>query len=286
MKKITCILLSALLLCSCELDDKFNDSHIYTTAYPVEYGTRFLYGEYAKISSVYPNGSDSSYEITDKKKELFSNSEMFIYSGVAGEAYLAKDLLNLNDKIKIIDATKGMSTTGQMEELWLDPSNYLMLCSNIKASLIEYNDNIYTKEAIETKYKELNEKVSGLDVNLYNVGKSANYNSLLVTNNVFNYLAKYNINVISIDEDNELIDKAYADAKKLVTSKDIEYIYSLEGEELNEQQEKFISENNLVKVPIKRLYTITDENRTNGDDYITIMNNIIDEFKKELYKTK
>ena len=39
-------------------------------------------------------------------------------------------------------------------------------------------------------------------------------------------LSKYNINVISIDQDNQSIDKAYANAKKLIKDKKIQYIYT------------------------------------------------------------
>ena len=107
-----------------------------------------LYGNKSKIASVYPDDATSSYEVTDKKKKIYANGEIFIYSGIAKEAYLARDLLNSNSNLKLIDATKGMDNNLNIVNIWLDPSNYLMLCSNIKSSLIDYNDNVYTKEEI------------------------------------------------------------------------------------------------------------------------------------------
>ena len=126
--------------------------------------------------------------------------------------------------------------------------------------------------------------VSELDVSLYDIGKNGNYSTILTTNDVFNYLSKYNINVISLDENNKTIDKAYAEAKKMVKSKDIQYVYFLEDDELNERQEKFISENSIVKVPIKSMFTITEEDKNESKDYISMMNDVIDNYKKELYK--
>ncbi|MCI7083873.1 MAG: metal ABC transporter substrate-binding protein [Tenericutes bacterium] len=285
MKKIFSVLLVCFLfLTGCNINDDFNDSYIYVTTYPIEYATTALYSDYAKVSSVYPNGSKSDYKVTEKKKDKYSTGEIFIYSGVSGEAYLAKDLYNRNDNIQLVDATKGMSRDLKNESMWLNPSNYLMLCSNIKSGLIEYNDNVYIKEKIENNYKTLNEMVSELDVSLYDIGKNGNYKTILTTNDVFNYLTKYNINVISLDENNKTIDKAYAEAKKLVSTKAIQYVYYLEDDTLNERQEKFISENSIVKVPIKSMFTITEEEKNNNKDYISMMNDVIDNYKKELYK--
>lgn len=284
MKKFVLGALALFMLTGCDLKYDFKDRYLYTTSYPLEYATDSLYSDYATISSVYPMGSDRTYEVTDKKKEKYADAETFIYSGLSGEATLARDLLNKNSNLQIIDATKGMALKNNIYSLWLDPSNYLMLCSNIKSSLIDYSDNVYIKEAIENNYKELNEKVSELDVSLYGIGKNGNYNTILTTNNTLNYLTKYNINVISLDPENEQIDKAYADAKKLISDKKIEYIYYLEGDKFNQTQEKLIADNSLVKIEINNLFTLNDTEKEEGKDYIKIMNDIIDAYKKELYK--
>ena len=285
MKKKLLLLLPLILLISgCTFKEDFSDKYIYTTLYPIEYATTMLYSDYGNVNSVYPNGANSDFKISDKKKKTYSNSEIFIYSGIANEATIARDMINNNTNLRIIDATKGMKSTDNIASIWLDPSNYLMLCSNIKSSLIDFNDNVYVKEKIEEKYKQLNEKISELDVDLYQIGKSGNYNTILVTNNVFNYLTKYNINVISIDKKNTNIDKAYADARKLIDTKKIQYIFYLEGEKLNNTQEKLINDAGLIKVEINDIFSLTDEERENGNNYITIMKDIIENYKKELYK--
>ncbi len=284
MKKIILLITSILLLTGCEFKEDFSDTYIYTTLYPIEYATNFLYSDYAVIQNVYPNGADINYKITDKRKETFSKGQTFIYSGVANEASLAKDVVNLNKNIQLIDATKYIPTNSKIASVWIDPSNYLKLCNNIKSNLINYTDNVYIKESIETKYKELNEKISELDVQLYDIGKNGNYNTILTTNSALNYLTKYNINVISLDTDNTSIDKAYSDAKKLISSKDIQYIYYLEGEKLNQTQEKLISDNSLIKVEINDMFSLTDQEREENKDYLTIMNETIENYKKELFK--
>ena len=284
-KKLLVLFITLFLVCGCDIfKEDFSDRYVYTTLYPIEFAANYLYSEYSNVASVYPNGADQSFEVTDKKKKAYSSADIFIYSGVANEATLARDLLNNNSKLKVIDATKGMQNNSNVASVWLNPSNYLMLCSNIKSRLIDYNDNVYVKEEIEKKYQELNEKISELDVQLYNIGKNGNYNTILVTNDVFNHLNKYNINVISLDPKNEAIDKAYSDAKKMISEKSIQYIFCLEGDELTEQQKKLISDNSLIKIDINDIYSLTDEERNEEKNYITIMNEIIDNYKKELYK--
>lgn len=284
MKKIILLLTGLLLLNGCEFNDDFSDKLIYTTSYPIEYATSMLYGDYGKISSVYPNGADMKYEVTEKKKDIYSKGEKFIYSGIANEGYLARDLLNKNGGLQIIDATRGIQSSTSITSSWLDPSNYLMLCSNIKSGLIEYTSNVYTKENIEKNYNLLNEKVSELDVSLYDIGKNGNYNTILTTSNVFNYLTKYNINVISLDNNNDSLDKSYSEAKKAISDKSIQYIYYIDGEEFNEQQEKLITDNGLTKIAINDLFTLSDEERNENKNYISLMSEIIENYKKELYK--
>lgn len=184
LKKLL-LFICILLLCGCNLKNDFKNNIVYTSFYPIEYGVESLYSEYASVKSIYPNGVTKGYEITDKKIKKYSESEIFVYSGLADEASIAKDILNLNKNIKIIDATKGMNINNSLEEIWLDPSNYLMLCSNIKSSLLDYNESNYEiRKTIEDNYDILNEKISELDVALYNLGKNGNHKTLLVTNNV------------------------------------------------------------------------------------------------------
>ena len=284
MKKLLVLFAFIFLLSGCDFVDDFSDKYVYTTSYPIEYATTMLYKDHANISSVYPNGANSKYEVTDKKKEKYAEGETFIYSGISNEAFLARDLLNINGKIQIIDATKGISNNYSYTRVWLNPANYLMLCSNIKSSLIEYNDNAYVKEEIAKNYDLLNEKISELDVQLYNIGRNGNYDTILSASDDLNFLTKYNINVISIDEKNEQSDKSYADAKKLIADKKIEYLYYIEGQELNTSQEKFVSDNGLKKIEINDLFTLSEEERAEEKDYIILMNEIIEKYKTELYK--
>ena len=58
----------------------------------------------------------------------------------------------------------------------------------------------------------------------------------------------------------------------------------MEGDELTDSQNKFIQDNALIKVEIPDIWTLTDDERRENKTYLTIMNDIINEYKKELYK--
>ena len=287
MKKIKFIILMCccVLLSACLNNDNFNDEYIYATIYPIEYATEMIYGENIKVSSIYPDGSDyKDFKLTDKLLNNYSRSTKFVYNGLSQEGLIARDLLNKNNNIEIVDAMKGMNYNKRVEELWLDPSNFLMICRNIKSTLIDYEDSTSMKTSIEKNYQKLKENISIIDVDIYNLSKNGNYKTILVTTNAFNYLSKYEITVLSIDPNNESLDKALSEAKRLISKGEIKYIYSLKGEELTESINNFINDNKLNKIEINPFTTITSEQRTNGSSYISLMNEMIDEFKKELFK--
>lgn len=287
MKRIKFIILicCCFILSACLNTDNFNDEYIYATIYPIEYATEMIYGENIKVSSIYPDGSNyKDFKLTEKLLNNYSRSTKFVYNGLSQEGLIARDLLNKNNNIEIVDAMKGMNFTKSIEELWLDPSNFLMVCRNIKSTLIDYENSTSIKTNIEKNYQKLKESISIIDVDIYNLSKNGNYKTLLVTTNTFNYLSKYGITVLSIDPSNESLDKSLSEARRLISKGEIKYIYSLKGEELSESVNNFINDNKLNKIEINPFTTITSEQRTNGSSYISLMNEIIDEFKKELFK--
>lgn len=284
MKKIIALLGALLVLGGCDIfSDSFGERYVTTTIYPITYATNMLYN--SNTRSIYPNESDiSEYTLTSKQNTKYANSDIFIYAGKAKESTVARDLLNINNNLKIIDATKGMNYENHITELWLDPSNFLMICRNIKEGLIDYNDNAYAQKEIEDNYNKLKEEISELDVSFYNLSKNGKYNTMLIANDAFKYLNKYNINTISLTSTNINIDKAYAEATTLIEENKISYIYKLKGDELDEKLTKFITEKSLTVIEIEPMFNLTNEEYKNNEDYITLLKKVIVEYKKELYK--
>ena len=262
------------------------DIKINTTSYPIEYITTSLYGEHAdSINSIYPDNVDiNNYKLTSKQLKDFSNDDLFIYNGASKEPDYAIELLNTNKKIKIIDAAKGMDYSYDIEELWLDPFNFLMLAQNIKNGFYEYIEDPYLKEKIDEKFDKLDVKVSELDVDFKTSSDNAVNKTIIVSNDVFKYLEKYGFNVISLEENDNLTNKTISDVKSLIKDGTNEYIFMKNGEEQNNTIKKIVNSTNVKIETLHTLSNLTEEERNQNKDYLSIMKENIEKLRKELYK--
>lgn len=273
------------MISGCSFNESDENLTIYSTYYPIEFATSYMYKDYSTISSIYPSGADTeTYTLTDKQKDIYSNGDLFVYAGVTNEVDLAVRFLNTNSELRIIDATKGLNYNIGVQELWLDPSNYLMIARNIKSTLLDYEKNVYNQNKIQELYDDLKIKISEIDVDLTMMGKNAARNVLLVTDDSFNFLSKYNLEIVSLDSDNKNLTKAYNDARKYIAEGKINYIFTMGEETLSDELENFISSYELEKLVIDPMYTLSDEQRRDNIDYLQIMESNISKFKTELFR--
>ena len=273
-------------LTGCVKDIKMEDIKIKTTAYPIEYITTSLYSDHAyTISSIYPDDVDiNSYELTNKQIKDFSKNDLFIYNGASKEPSYAIELLNTNKNIMIIDAAKGMEYSNNIEELWLDPFNFLMLAQNVKNGFAEYISDPYLNGEIQDKYDKLNIDVSELDVEYKTSIENAVNKTIVVSDDLFKFLEKYGFNVISLEENDNLSAKTISDAKNLINKGTIEYIFVKNGEEVNGTVNGIISETGVKIESLHTLSNLTEKERDENQDYLSIMKSNIEKLRKELYK--
>jgi len=261
--------------------DSMEGINIYTTIYPIEYITTKLYGDYSNISSVYPN---EVIKLTDKLLQDYSAGDLFIYNGISAEKEYAVNMLNKNKGLMIVDATMGMDVEYSDEELWLNPSNFLMLCLNIKNGMKEYITNTFLKKQIDNNYDELKLLVSELDADTkLMVENATDSNTILVSNDMFKYLEKYNINVISLENNNNLNEQLINEAKIAIDNKSVTYILMLPNDTLSDEVEDLVSRNNIEKLYFNSITTLSESDEKNGKDYLSIMRENLDLLKKELY---
>ena len=258
--------------------------NIYTTTYPINYLISSLYKEHAKIYSIYPTGVDvSNYKLSERKLQEYSRSDLFIFNSLDKDRDYAVKMINKNDKLKVIDVSTGMKYENSIEELWLNPNDYLMMAENIKKGLSEYINNPYLVEEIEKKYLDLEYNISKLDANLNETIENAKYNTIIVDNDMFKYLEKHGLKVISLQENDNLNSNIVEQAKTLIDSGKIKYIYS-SNKETNETVKNIINEKHIELISLNTMNSIDGSITNSNDNYISIMTNNINLLKKELYK--
>ena len=140
MKKFITFLIfgiSILFLTGCS-SDSMEDITIYTSVYPIEYVTKELYGDYSTIYNMYPQGINPyKYKFTEKQLDDYGSSDLIIYDGLGNEKDSIVKMLNRNKNLKIIDATNRIQITTSENEIWINPSNILIVARNIRDGLLE-----------------------------------------------------------------------------------------------------------------------------------------------------
>ena len=280
-----CLLFGASLFTGCFKRDNLEGIEIVTTAYPYEYVTNLLYGEHSLVNSIYPDGTDiSTYSLNDKQIKDYSNKELFIYNGLSDDKDIALELLDYNHDMMIIDATSGMETTYGEEELWLNPSNLLMITQNIKTGLNEYITNSYLKKEIDSAYEEIKITLSELDAEIKLTAENATRKTIVVNNDALKFLEKYGFTVISLDDStNPVSEKTISDVKAMIEKQTVRHIILLDKTKNSDSLNQLITDTGITTLTFKRLDNITDTERDNKEDYISLMNDNIDLLKSELY---
>jgi len=286
LKKICLLLCIPFLLTSCKNNDNMEDINIYTTTYPISYLINTLYSEHSKVYSIYPTGIDlKDYKLSDRKLEEYSKSDLFIFNSLDKDRNYAVKMINLNSKLKVIDVATGMKYDHAIEELWLNPNNYLMMAENIKTGLTEYINNPYLKEEIEKKFETLEYDISKLDADLTETILNANYDTIVVDNDMFLFLEKHGLKVISLEENDNLSSNKLEEVKNLIENKKIKYIYT-SNSNTNETVKSLINNYKVEQIVLNTIHSIDGGITNSNDNYLTIMTNNINELKKELYKEK
>ena len=265
--------------------DEMDGIEIIVTNYANEYIVNRLYGEHSKISSIYPDGVDTStYKLSTKQKKEYAEKDIFVYNGsIESERNLAIDLLDINSNLKIIDTSYVLETDYAPEELWLNPASLLMMSQNVKNGLEEYISSTYLKKEINEKYKSFKIDISTLDVDYRDSVQETNNKNIVVADSTLNYLEKFGLKVYCIDADAS--DKTIADVEELIRNKEVSYILTFKNTEMNSIAKDMLQKFNVVKtIELHKLNILTDKERDNKEDYLTIMQNNLTLLNQELYQ--
>lgn len=289
MKKtiITLFTITITLSCltGCFKRDKMEDINIATTIYPIEYVTNRLYGNNSKIKSIYPRDSISTtYKITKKQLKDYSEYDLFIYNGESKEREYATTMLNSNKNLKIIDATYGLDRPYSMSDIWLNPSNILMLGQNIKNELKEYISYHYLVDEIENQYTLLKVDITELETEIKKTADNSINKQIITADESLNFLQKYGFEVINLTNNSKEKENNITKARELLKNGELDYIYVMDHSKSYDIVEELTNYYNVKTLTFRTLDTITEKDKQNNDDYLSIMHNNINLIKQETYK--
>lgn len=289
MKKITKYLILVISIFTLSIfttgcgNDEMDGVNIAVTNYANEFIVDRLYGKHAKITSIYPDGVDTAtYKLSKKQKQEFSKYGIFVYNGlIESERNIAIDLLNINPNLKIIDTAYILETDYSPEELWLNPSSLLMMSQNVKNGLLEYVESTYLQKEINDNYKDLKIDLSTLDVEYRDAIRDTNDKNVIVDDSALKYLEKMGLNVYCIDD--TATDKLLADAEDLINDKKVSYIITFKTTDQSNNSKDLISKHTDIKtLELHKLDVLTDEERDEKKDYLTIMEDNLNLLRQEL----
>ncbi len=257
-------------------NDKLEGSNITTTIYPIEYLVNVLYGDKSNITSIYPNDTNiEEYKLTEKQiNDYAKTTSLFVYNGLSNEKEIAKTLINKNGDLQIIDASYGLKYKYGLEELWLNPNNFLMLANTIKDDLENLSSSKYTAEEIEKNYNQLEESLTTLDAELRTIAKAAiknNNETIVIAYNSFGFLEKYGFKIINISSENNIT----SSIKNKFKDKTYTKIFVDDKDNVSDSIKDIVDNYKAELIEINTMTTLTDQERTNGDNYLTIMNDFI-----------
>lgn len=285
IKKIFSLILISAFTVTCLTgcgSKKIEKANILTTSYALQYLVDRLAINKDGVDTIFPAGVNTDdYTLTDKQiKKFATKNDIFVYNGLTKERKIALNLINTNNHLTVIDCTKGMSIINNGEELFLSPSNYLMLAQNMKNEFLEQTTSRVTKEEIESKYEKLKLTISTYDASLKEIASLSKNNTIVAGNSTFEFLEKYGFNVLTVEsKDNIKNDMQYA--KEAVKSKVAQYVFVLSTDEETENVKTLVNLG-ATKVVINSMNNLTEDNKTNKITYETIMNDLIENVRTEV----
>ena len=98
------------------------------------------------------------------------------------------------------------------------------------------------------------------------------------------FLEKYGFRVISIASSENLTAKLKKEIYNLIEKKQLNYVYTLDKEQTSDIVGELQVNTNIEVLELHKLDNLTDKERSDGQNYISLLTENIDLLKKEAYK--
>jgi len=290
-----------------EVSEEPNLLKVYTSFYPYYDFSKNVGGDIVQINTIVPSGTEPhSFEPSPKTIAELEKADVFIYNGLDMEPWLDKvlNLLEGND-IYIVDASSAVELINYGKEnhghdhddeddddhgqydphIWVDPINVVHISQMIKKAFVEVDYS--NKDIYEENFNDFKDKLEKLDKAFKEELKHATERKIIVSHSAFGYLAKRHgieeIAVAGISPNAEPNPKRLAELTKLARSNKIDYIF-FEALASVKTAEVLAKEANLQILTLYNVEGLTDEQKSSGEDYISLMYKNLETLKKALVK--
>lgn len=296
MKKVFLIVISLLLLTAgCVNDEKLIDNNsdkmiVYASFYPLYFLAEEIGGDNIDLRIIIPNGVDShDYEPSMNQLKDVDKAQVFIYNGANFESWTDKLIGNVVDEDTTINASNSvdliMNNGSPDPHIWLDPNNMIEIGEDIKDRFIELDGR--NKEYYENNYEELYRKLKELDDRFLNELSVKKNGSIIVSHAAFAYMSERygfgQIPVAGVSPDQEPSPRTIANIIDIAKEEGHEYIF-LETVASPKTVNVIAEETNLITITLNPIEGLTEEEQKNGEDYISIMEDNLENLKKALVK--
>ena len=263
---------------------------VVATLFPQYDFVRQIGKEKVDVKLLLPPGVEThTYDPSPKDIIGINESELFVYTGNYMEPWVENIVLNISDRVKVLDVSKGVEYSKEEHNhddshekheheydphIWLDISNAKIMVDNITNMLIRLdnaNSNYYIQNA-----KEYKEKLDTLDLDFRNMIDNSKRN-IICFGDKFSYMyfiKAYNLDYITV-YDTCLAKAEPSVSKVLETEKYIqkENIPVIFYESLSEGKvAKQIAQDTGIKALVfSSVHTVSSEDIQNGATYLSVM---------------
>lgn len=258
---------------------------IYTSFYAIYDFTKEIAGDNVDVHNMVPAGTEPhDWEPTVQDMAKLNNADAVFYNGLNMESWIDK-VQNSLDASKFVCLSDGVnvSDTASDPHIWLNPQNVKIMCEKIYTTLSEIDPD--NKATYEENYNNYVAKLDKLDNDFKTTIEPLPNKNIVVSHQAYSYLCNaYGLEQVAIDgisADSEPSPDKMMSLINFVKTNNVKYIFY---EELVSQKtaETLSSETGAKLLPLNPFEGLTDDEIANGDNYISVMYENLENIKTAL----
>lgn len=258
---------------------------IYTSFYAIYDFTKEIAGDNVDVHNMVPAGTEPhDWEPTVQDMAKLNNADAVFYNGLNMESWIDK-VQNSLDASKFVCLSDGVnvSDTASDPHIWLNPQNVKIMCEKIYTTLSQIDPD--NKAIYEENYNNYVAKLDKLDNDFKTTIESLPNKNIVVSHQAYSYLCNaYGLEQVAIDgisADSEPSPDKMMSLINFVKTNNVKYIFY---EELVSQKtaETLSSETGAKLLPLNPFEGLTDDEIANGDNYISVMYENLENIKTAL----